>query len=316
MKLSKNSARAQRLDRHSTRRPFEYRLRYLVLAGFLALAGGGAGVAIAVTGDSQTKQFPLPPDQYAPAINSTFADQFADKSAPEVLDQVRARYRGHAIVDAKVDGPPPGFQATDGSVPVPESFKNGKWIYMTVAAQSNTFLADRPLWEAGLVVGAVRDAMHDNGDYLYASRLSLLLPNGETVADVDGCCGNVVYDQLFDTPPADQIPSIIRAAATNSGLTIKSVEIINVDQPAPAVVATTDEEPVKLFSQLGDITRQLFGRPTRYEGYYLEIRGQGSEPIVIEMANFRTGESTRWVPYKFLCSAGGSQPVSCLDSSG
>lgn len=263
------------------------RRRFVFIVAVLLLIGAGTGVAVAVQSGVQPDRFTANPTDRAPV-------EFVGKTPTQILDAVTARYGGDLIVDARIGGPPADFEPTDGSVPVPPEFTKGKWAYLTVRAPSDSELAIRAIWEADLVAGALRDGMHINGDILYATRTSLLLPDGSKVPDAGGCCGNVVFDQQFDTPTAEAVPHEIERAANGTGLRIDSIEVLVPDQPAPVVMATTDD-PARTVSDVATITYDLFRRPPKYEGYYLEVRDASGRPALIAATDFRIGAGHQWI---------------------
>ena len=291
---------------------------FIVGAAALGIAGGAAGLALALSNGVPNDQFSAPPVTYAPP-DTTAASPTATAQTPAALLQtILSTYQGNAIVDSKVGGPPADFQPTDGSVPTPESYKVGKWAYLTVSAPAVSQAADRAIWEAEIVSGALRDTLHDNGAYLYAAPISIQLPDGQTVDSGHGCCGNVAFDQHFDTPAVGDIPNAIRTAAQSTPLTIKQVDVLNADQPAPAVVATTSADPKNIVQSAETLENTLFGSPPRYEGYYLEVDDANGNPILIKSAAFRAGGGTEWVPDSLRCysMAYGPSGSSCSSSSG
>ncbi|SRR6266511_4364662 len=265
------------------------RRRYALAIGVVALVGAGAGAAAVLTQDSSN---PLPPDSYVTNGIDRVPRQFSGQAPTDILNQLVDRAGGGLIADAQIGGAPADFQGTD----------SGKWAYFTVKAPSDGWAADTALWRTELISGALRDALHANGDYLAGSRASVLLPDGSKVQSSIGCCGNVTYNQQFDTPSIDKIRSDIEEAAKGTGLTIKSVDIVTADQPAPLVVATTGQDPAEVAAQIPSLGIQLFGKPPRYEGYYLEIRDSTSkDPIAILMTSFRIGSGTEWMRPALVC---------------
>jgi hypothetical protein len=262
--------------------------RRLALAIAVALlAGGGAAVAVTISDG-------VHPDRYAADARPRSRDEFMGSTPEQVLKIITNRYGGDAIAEAEIAGPPTDFEPTDGTVAPPDGFEDSLWAYITVEAPADSPAAIRAIWEADLVSGVLRDGMHANGDRLYATRISLRLPDGTELPNVAGGLGEVSLNQQFDSPRTSDIPEEIGELAAAAGLTVESIEILHADQPAPAVVATTSD-PNAVADNLGAITNSIFGKPPKYEGYYLEIRNGRGEPIVIQAADFRTGAGHQWI---------------------
>jgi len=289
------------------------RRRYVVAIGVVvvAAAGGGLAAALSLPATNAPNPFGVSPDKYVTNSIDRWPSTLVGKSPDEIVNTLVARYGGSDIVDASVTGPPAGFQPTDGSAPSPDT-SNWKFAHFTVSVPCKCVAAHRALWEASLVSGALRDALHANGDYLYTADITLQLPDGSKVPiNETACCGNIVYDQQFDTPSMSDIPTTIRQAAEGTALTIDSIDVLQADQPAPAVVATTDGDPKTVLQEAGQLTNQLFGNPPRYEGYYLEVRDTSGNPIFIQYTSFRAGVGTQSVQPALMCSRAGPIPYNC-----
>jgi hypothetical protein len=223
--------------------------------------------------------------------------QSTTKGTPdEMLGEILSRYGGTEIVGARLTGPPADFEPTDGSVPTPPDFLAGQWLHTAVTAGSDGPEAVRSFWEADLVAGALRDAMHNYGNTpLYASEIDLQLPDGTVMTGASGGIGDVAYDQEFTGDvTADGLNHDILSVLVDAGLTIKSVAIINADQSAPAIVAETSD-PAGFVAKADPTLVAAYGVPPRYEGYYLEVDDEAGAPVFIQSTSFRTGVGRRWV---------------------
>jgi hypothetical protein len=269
-------------------------LAFLIIAG-VALSGSGAfrggHLKVKSTSTPQTGK----PIQFAHKVSKKGLRGLGSTPG-EILAAVLARMNSKAIADGTITGPPNGFQPTDdANVPVPGYFADGRWARLTVLATALTPEATtRPIWEANLVAGALRDAMHANGlPRLISSQVSVALPNGRIIKDVGGGVGDVAFDQTFSSAPSQSITSLIQSAATQLGLTVDSIKIVNAVQPAPAVVVTTSD--TQQFADNPDaVLTALFGAPGTYEGEYLEVHDASGTVAFIQGSAFRTGVGQRW----------------------
>jgi hypothetical protein len=215
-------------------------------------------------------------------------------AASDALEKILARYGGDAIMQAEI-GPAPGdFEPTDGSVPVPEAFKNGAWAYFDVSVPSESPSAIRAIWEADLVTGALRDAMHANGELLYSARTALVLPGGKLAQDASGGIGDVAPNQDFPTPELTSIASTISGALQQEGAHVEAITVLLADQAAPALIVRA-ADPASWVEKADSIIASAFGDPPRYEGYYIEVRDNSGDPFFIQSTAFRTGAGHLWV---------------------
>ena len=248
-----------------------------------------------------------PPDKYVTNRIDRWPAAFVGKSPKQIVNALASRVSGSLIVSAWVGNPPRNYHPISRSKPLPPNIKSaigiGKMAQFTVRAPCECGRADRGLWQAELVAGALRDALRANGFYLIGQGTRLQVQGGKGGSTSGGCCGNIVYDQQFPTPPAREIASKIRAAAKGTGLRIQSVQIERVDQPAPMVVATT-RTPKAIVERSGSLGAVLFGRTPSYEGYYLEVRTPHGPPFLILSTSLRSGVGTTWASRKFMCLVG------------
>jgi hypothetical protein len=170
------------------------------------------------------------------------------------------------------------------------------WLHVTVGAPEQGPLALRAIWEAQLLAGVLADQL----DALGLSRLSnavitLKLPNGQVVEGVNGL-GNVVRAQDFGDATDEAIEAEIRTNAATVGITVDSIEVVRMDQAAPAVVATTHDLS-GIEKSPDDVIRQVFGlESTTYEGIYLRVNDRAGNLVLVQASSLRTGVHMQWVP--------------------
>jgi len=285
------------------------RTKFLVAAvlTFLAMS---AGIAWGVTSIARHST----PAHYVANNEIRTPIGLLGETPAEKLKAILDRVGPGAISRASIGGPPAGFDPTDGSVPTPRAFIVGKWAYFTVRAPSYSWEIIKPGWEADLVSGALRDAMHADRQTLYASRVSFELPDGTVINNgaFGAGTGKIVPQQSFPTPPRDSIDASIRDGAQSAGLRISTVQILSADQPAPAVVAESDD-PASFLAQISDHIADLFGDPPRYEGYYLQVNDAAGKPFYVGAFSYRLGNGHEWIrpdldPYNER-EGGQNQPV-------
>jgi hypothetical protein len=214
-----------------------------------------------------------------------------------VLHALAGRLNSADVVDAHLGGPPAGFSAVDPASGLPPRDVSGTlWLHATVRARAASEAeTTKPIWEANLLTGDLRDALYADGlQPLVSSTVSVALPDGRVLDDVAGGIGNVRAGQVFSSASPAKVETTLRAAAKAAGLQIGSIEVFDVDQPAPAVVATTTH-PLAVASDPDKITNALFGEPgSTYEAYYLQIKDRSGVTVLVEGADFRTGVGLRW----------------------
>jgi hypothetical protein len=170
------------------------------------------------------------------------------------------------------------------------------WLNATVRAPEHGPLALRAIWEAQLLAGALADQLDVAGlSRLSNAVITLKLPNGQLVEGVNGL-GNVVRAQDFGDATDDAIEAEIRSNAAKVGITVDSIEVVRMDQPAPAVVATAhDLSGIK--KDPDDVIRQVFGHESaNYEGIYLRVNDSAGNIALVQASSLRTGVHIQWVP--------------------
>jgi hypothetical protein len=205
---------------------------------------------------------------------------------PEILSAITARYGGHDILSA-APGVPRGPNPRPGHV-----------LHFVVAAPAQDERATRPEWEADLVEGAVADALATSAKGLGVvadARIDLRLPNGTLMPDASGGMGDIQPGQSFSSTSTSDIEAAVRTELARRNLRPISIDVLHADQPAPAVVARTDDARAAARAA-NETIRALFGiDPPKYEGYYLEIRDGKSLPVLVASAAFRSGSGRLWL---------------------
>jgi hypothetical protein len=125
--------------------------------------------------------------------------------------------------------------------------------------------------------------------------ITLKLPNGRVVPGTSSL-GNVVRAQDFGDATNDAIEAEIRSNAAKVGISVDSIEVVRMDQPAPAVIATAhDLNGIK--KNPDDVIRRVFGHAsTTYEGIYLRVNDSAGNLVLVQASSLRTGVHTQWVP--------------------
>ncbi len=214
-----------------------------------------------------------------------------------ILAGILSRYGGSAVTDAYFGGPTPGWTGTeDPSIPLPAEYRDGRWLYSEVSAQSKGAGSMRALWEANLVAGALRDEIHLAGltGELIASNTSLRLPDGRVIKYAGGGIGRVAFGQSYRNFDSPTIASGIRSAAVGLGLRVQAVSVHRPLQAAPAVVVEATN-PAEFVKRANQIYRAIFDGVATYEGQYLEARDSSGDPFFIQATAFRTGVGSRWI---------------------
>jgi hypothetical protein len=279
---------------------------------FWAVVVGAVGFALltAVVGIASVVRggdLPVPrvtpaatPIQYSKQVNADGRTIYTRQAAPPtpaaILSRVLERLRSRRIVSGVVTGAPAGFRPTeDPSIPAPSYFNGGKWAHILVHGSSATPVGTtRPIWEANLAVGALRDEFHANGlARLISSQVSVELPDGRVLRDIGGGVGNVVFGQTFATDATPTIEARIRDAAADEGLHVDSIDVLTPMDPAPAVVVTTTD-PKKFGAAVEAVLAHLFGPPGTYEGVYLEAHDSSGETIFLTGRAYRAAVFQQW----------------------
>lgn len=266
-----------------------YRRSKLIVAAAILAAGLAGGVTWAVASDEDTLV------DYAQNEVTRGIGDLEGLSAAEALGVIFERLpEENDIASASLGAAPPDFELTDRAVEAPPELKDGKWLYFTVKAQSDSWEAIRSVWEADLVAGVFRDAMHALGETLFATRIALALPDGRVVDSSFGGLGDVTFHQQFDSPDLASSDEELRDLASREGLKVLSIDYLKIDQIAPILVLETSE-PARVVHDSGQLVLKLFGDPPRYEGYYLEVRDSGGDPVFVQSTAFRAGAGRWWV---------------------
>jgi len=266
----------------------------------VAVVGVGLGIAALTSAEAgvfhKTSKEPPQPISYSPRVVAPKGNPTG--ATPQlVLQSLARRLNTTDVVDAHLGGPPAGFSPVDPTSGLAAPDVSGTlWLHETVRARAATEAdTTKPIWEANLLTGDLRDTLYSNGlQPLVSSTVSVALPDGRVMNDVAGGIGNVRAGQIFSSASPATIESTLRASANAAGLNIKSIQVFNVDQPAPAVVATTSY-PIAAASDPDKVTNALFGEPgSTYEGYYLQVKDRSGVTVFVEGADFRTGVGLRW----------------------
>ena len=214
---------------------------------------------------------------HRPAISRT-------ASPAEIVSAVHARYGGRGVVSASI-----GRRPSTNSRP-------GIWLHFQTAVGAVDQAAIRPQWEADLIEGAVADALAaTDGEHVAGSTIDWLLPDGRVLPNMGGGMGDVVPGQMFSDLAAGAIKLTLKQRLAQAGLEPTSIEVLHADQPAPAVVATTND-PRSAARAAASTIRLLFGQdPPIFEGYYFEVRDRSGAPVFIQSAAFRSGAGRLWV---------------------
>jgi hypothetical protein len=272
------------------------RTRLLIL-GFAAAALGASVLGVVLTAPSASSNSTpdVTPTRYTTKLLRIQAGR-PSQPPGALLRAIVARYGGHAVTaqEVTIGGPPEGWrpmEAGSPSRPIPP----GLWIDGTVPVQALGAPAVRPVWEANLVIAALRDEVHAAGasDDVIGSQISGELPSGEVVPNIGGGIGNIVFGQAFSPVSPAQVQSDIRRNAAALKLRIKSLEVLTPLQAAPVVVAST-QDVAGVLSNPDRIINTLFGGIATYEGEYLELRDSSGSPFFIQASAFRTGVGQRW----------------------
>jgi hypothetical protein len=213
----------------------------------------------------------------------------------QVLAALLRRTNRARVVGAALGGPPPGFTGSESpDIPVPPRLANGRWVYSTVAVPDEGPRSLRAVWEADLVAGALRDAVRARGGpEIVGSEIALRLPDGRRIPHAAGGMGDVQFQQEFENPSAVELEARIRGELGAAGFRVTNVDSVMIEQIAPVVTVSVDD-PATAVERLHEIVNAAFGRPLRYEGYYLEAQDAEGGLVLIQTAAFRSGVSHRW----------------------
>lgn len=189
----------------------------------------------------------------------------------------------------------PATQQVLDDAPLVPGAAEGDGLAIDVRIKADDLAAGlvRPLWEADVIAGAMREMLHERGRSLVGMNVHVVLPSGE-VSDYPNAVGNVAHDQVFAAGEPDDVVSELTRSAESLDLKVESIEILHGIQPAPAVTVTTSD-PVYYVAHEDQIGRALFGGRARYEGEYLRVNDESGRPVVISGASFRTGAGHLWI---------------------
>ncbi len=228
-------------------------------------------------------------------VNQTNASQFtlsSDSAIPALLRSARLRVRDtNKIVDARIGPPPQGVEAGQAS----------KVLYATVDAADGGSGSVFSRWQALVFGGIVRELLRANGlGDLSAIDTTLRLPDGQLLP-LGGGIGNVIPNQVFDSPPDPVLTARITRGARSLGLQINTVRIIHSAQPIPVVVATARNARDFAHSSRSSSTwTTLLGEaPSNLEGYFLEVDDIAGAPIVMVTGDNRVGGGAYWIRPEF-----------------
>jgi hypothetical protein len=261
------------------------RLIVLCALGLGAAAAITAGALSTIGGGNASGPPGFTPIQYAQAHgpSATLAGINAT-TVGGVLQQLRARLADQRVATADVR-----------VLPTTASNAGGETAVMTVDAAGPGAPAIRATWEAELVAGALRDVAAEKGlGALDNFEISLRLPDG-TVTPDDSGFGNVVRSQRFEASPA-LIERRIRSGLADVGLSPVSISFVSVLQPAPVVIAQTND-PAAVVEASHDARwwTKMLGNYDNYEGFYIELRDASGDPFSISTVAHRAGSSSGWI---------------------
>lgn len=261
-----------------------HRRSYIGIAGFLVVIGLAAGSL-----RSHGSQAASPPPDDRIAYTSDLSHRVAiapGVSAADVLASVAQRANPSHLVAASLGAPP--------QVP---GVRSGAWLHFVVAIPAEGEQTSRPQWEADLVEGAVAERLA-NGSLgagpVVGSTTDWRLPDGSILPNMSDGMGDIVPGQNFSTATDAAIKADLTAELNSANLTPISIDVLHIDQAAPAVVAQTTD-PSAAAKAASTTIRDLFGQnPAKYEGYYFEIRDPSGHPVLSQSASFRSGIGRSW----------------------
>jgi hypothetical protein len=153
-------------------------------------------------------------------------------------------------------------------------------------------------WEADLLAGALMELssrfnslQRDIGYVDYRGQL----PDRTLDPDIGGGMGNIARGQQFvGANDADAaIRNSIERVASRFGLTVDSVTIFHALGAAPAVVLTTPNISTTV-AKYQSLENALFGTRPRYEGFFVEIRGENGKTYARRSLSLLTGTGAVW----------------------
>ena len=277
------------------------RKRLLGLGLVAVLIGAGAAVAVAVAGGRSTSlSFPTKTGAGASkpyAWVSTSSSLPPPTAAAVALSRVVASLKGRRVrsvlVSARLGTPPPyARSAADAHAAVSA-------LYVTVKISGKSGGALEPLWEADLLEGAIAELAGKSrslGSAVGYADFSGQLPGGKVIPDLDeGGLGSIARGQQFAGAHESgaAIRHSVERVASAFGLSVDSVTVFRALGAAPAVVLTAPDIST-VASKFGSLENAFFGSRPRYEGYYLEIRGENGKTYIRRSASYLTGSFQLW----------------------
>lgn len=263
----------------------------------LAVPAVLAAVAVfaAVAGPSSSADHAVKPVRYtAGSLNP--ASVRSGQPPGAVLRDLVATYGGRFLRpdSLAIGGPPAGWRPWEGA-PASAPLPDGIWVNGTVAIPALGASAVRPVWEANLVIAALRDRLHAGGASpdVIGSQISGELPDGRMLPNIGGGIGNVDFLQAFSAASPGDVQRDIRRNAASLNLRVDSLAVLTPLQVAPAVVVTT-HDVAGLIRNPDAVINALFGGIAKYEGEYLEVRDAAGSAVFIQASAFRTGVGQRW----------------------
>lgn len=216
----------------------------------------------------------------------------------DILERIVRRVQApdlHAEVGEAPSGYRESVESTSAAAP---NFIDGVWLYVTVDSPSATPnpLPHRQIWEAQLVAGALRDALHAAGKRpLYNVQIDVHLAGGKVLSNATSGLGNVSFNRRFENDSLESVRDRVLAVAPSLGLHVAKVELVEAENPAPAITMILDSDPAEIIEQRASLAAKLFGDPVRYEGYFLEIKDAVGEPVMVLTASLRAGVGMTWI---------------------
>jgi hypothetical protein len=196
------------------------------------------------------------------------------------------------LVSARIGTPPRWASTTTAHPAVPA-------LYITEKIPGTQYGGTiRSLWEADLLAGAIAELTSESRTLRSAigyADVRVQLPDG-SVTDTGGAgIGDIVRGQQFAAAHDSDITikRSVERVASMFGLSVESVTIFRPLGAAPAVVLTAPDIST-VASKFRTLEDALFGSRPRYEGYYLEIRGNNGKPYVERSASYLTGSGQLW----------------------
>lgn len=255
----------------------------LVIAMAL-LAQGAAGAAS-----------PVHVIQYSETTSPSVTAQLdVNQSVDALSKETVVRSGGDSVTQLSVGGPPAGWEYTDEEGN-PVTAPSGSWIHATVSIPAVGARSMRAIWEADIVIAALREQLEARSTRIPVLGAQIVgkLPDGIEIP-IGGGIGDVQLAQDFGDASATEAEAAVRRNAAGAGLQITSLETLRPLQPAPAVVAYTDD-PVAFVKEADGRINELFGGTAAYEAEYLEVRDRAGSLVFVQASTFRTGVGRRWI---------------------